>query len=374
MKIKFQYSGLFTGRFPDVMDWLLRSMKTEATGLRPLLHLLLKRLDRIERTRGTIALINYVKDVRLVLWNYLAQTSDLKVPKGVKVTKDGIPQVFGDLIPLIRRGDSPALLQMLNTILTASRSLQKGSKADTSTITDPTKSSLSYNITEYADDFFRTLGYRCKSEVVPSSIQWKRFHFSAKTGPSSLKSNALWSCFIDLYNLPESLIESLKIIGGEKFSKAIDLLIRAKPLLQSLGVFPIGEANSVYRKLSSFPDKELKVRVIGILDYFSQSCLRPLHSYLYKILRRIDQDVTFDQGRFKELLVNDPNSIEIFYSADLSAATDRFPIEVIANLLKSRLPTRYVDAWKDVMVGYPFSYEGKMISYSVGNPMGAYSS
>jgi hypothetical protein len=367
---KINYTGLYKGRFSSVMDWLLRVLKPEASGQRPLFHLLLKKLDKFERTRGTVELIKYVKDVRLVLWNYLALTPLSNPPKGVKVTKDGIPQVLGDLIPIIRKGESPEILQILNTILTATRSLSKGHVADISSIIDPTKSSLSYNITKFAPDFFKALGYRCKSEVVPSSIQWKRFHFSAKTGPSSLKTNALWSCFVDLYNLPESLIESLKVIGGIKFSSTIDLLLKAKPLLSLR--FPV-EANKVYRKLSSFPDKELKVRVIGILDYFSQSCLRPLHSYLYKILRRIEQDATFDQGRFKKIILDNPN-IDLIYSADLSAATDRFPIEVISNLLKARLPTKYVDAWKDVMIGYPFSYEGKMISYSVGNPMGAYSS
>jgi hypothetical protein len=38
------------------------------------------------------------------------------------------------------------------------------------------------------------------------------------------------------------------------------------------------------------------------------------------------------------------NSKEKFCSADLSAATDRFPIEVICTVLKGRLPPAWVEA------------------------------
>jgi len=59
---------------------------------------------------------------------------------------------------------------------------------------------------------------------------------------------------------------------------------------------------------------------------------------------------------------------------DLSSATDRFPIELICSVLKGILPHNYVDSWKEVMVGYPFDFNGIELKYAVGNPMGAYSS
>lgn len=78
-------------------------------------------------------------------------------------------------------------------------------------------------------------------------------------------------------------------------------------------------------------------------DYFSQTALRPLHKYLYQVLKRIPQDCTFDQTAFKtKLRVQEKG--DIFVSADLSAATDRFPISVIAMVLRGRLPKWFVDA------------------------------
>jgi len=118
------------------------------------------------------------------------------------------------------------------------------------------------------------------------------------------------------------------------------------------------------------------VRVIAQLDYFSQTVLKPLHEYLFAVLRKIPQDQTYDQGGFRKAL----EGAEIYYSIDLSNATDRFPIDLIAQVLNSRFPASYVEAWKDVMVGYPFRYYpygskvSQEISYAVGNPMGAYSS
>lgn len=159
------------------------------------------------------------------------------------------------------------------------------------------------------------------------------------------------------------------MMGGDKLARNIFVLWSNPEILQS----SVGKR---FRKISYFPDKEDKVRVIAQGDYFSQTCLRPLHSYLYNCLRKIPQDCTFDQGSFKTRKAGS----DIYYSVDLSAATDRFPISVISHVLKGLLPSWYVSLWESIKVGYPFNYRAPnsgvddMISYSVGNPMGFYSS
>jgi len=117
--------------------------------------------------------------------------------------------------------------------------------------------------------------------------------------------------------------------------------------------------------------------VIAIGDYMSQTVLKSLHMYLFRALQKIPQDCTFNQGGFQEKL----KGAEYYYSVDLTAATDRFPIQVISSVLAGHLPTDYVKAWEAVMVGFPFDYQPPVkgahpmkVSYSVGNPMGFYSS
>jgi hypothetical protein len=87
--------------------------------------------------------------------------------------------------------------------------------------------------------------------------------------------------------------------------------------------------------------------------------------------------MTFNQGAFVDRVKSWDS--DLLYSVDLSAATDRFPISVISLVLRGHLPKVFVDAWEDIMIGYPFLFRRKdrsteVINYSVGNPMGFYSS
>jgi hypothetical protein len=88
-------------------------------------------------------------------------------------------------------------------------------------------------------------------------------------------------------------------------------------------------------------------------------------------LKKIPQDCTFDQGSF----LTKVKDWKVFYSIDLTAATDRFPITLISSVLKGLLPESYVKAWEFIMVGIPFDCEdGSKVFYRTGNPMGAYTS
>lgn len=119
-------------------------------------------------------------------------------------------------------------------------------------------------------------------------------------------------------------------MGGEVLESFMEVALRSKDILR--GIFSVEEG--ITRKLSFFPDKEGKTRVIAIGDYFTQAVLRGLHRYLFKLLDKIPQDCTKDQGKFRSLL----KDAEYFYSVDLTAATDRFPIQVISKVLKGHLP------------------------------------
>jgi len=95
-------------------------------------------------------------------------------------------------------------------------------------------------------------------------------------------------------------MDDLRFMGGKRFCNALEEIRKNFIFLSSM--YPVKFLNFSIRKLSYFPDKEGKVRVIGILDYFSQTVLKNLHHYLYRVLKKIPQDFTFDQGRFKEVV------------------------------------------------------------------------
>jgi len=53
------------------------------------------------------------------------------------------------------------------------------------------------------------------------------------------------------------------VIGGEKFTLKLNSMLKGLKLFSGILPTEVGKA----RRLSYFPDKEVKVRVIGILDY-----------------------------------------------------------------------------------------------------------
>lgn len=213
---------------------------------------------------------------------------------------------------------------------------------------------------------------------IPSALTFKSFHLSTKSGPNG-PENALWTSLRDITALPLTLIASLRILGGPKLSHRMDVILSKcdSVISANIGLVLVRwyqryvwYTGTSFRKLTWFPDRESKVRVIAIGDYFSQTALKPLHDYLFKVLSKIPQDCTFSQSSFKDKIVG----WDTFHSVDLTAATDRFPITFISMVLGGLLPQNYITAWLDIMVGYPFDYKTDQVSYSVGNPMGFYSS
>jgi len=90
-------------------------------------------------------------------------------------------------------------------------------------------------------------------------------------------------------------------------------------------------------KLSVVYDQAGKARIVAITNWWIQLALKPLHKSIFGILRGIKQDGTFDQLRpFNELI--DLNDDDKFYSFDLSAATDRLPIDLQRDILNCLSP------------------------------------
>lgn len=75
---------------------------------------------------------------------------------------------------------------------------------------------------------------------------------------------------------------------------------------------------------------------MALFDYWSQTALKPCHDELFKILKRIPQDMTFNQDAFREVTQKWPRGFR--YSVDLTAATDRFPVDLITDLLGQAYP------------------------------------
>lgn len=115
-----------------------------------------------------------------------------------------------------------------------------------------------------------------------------------------------------------------------------------------------------------------KVRIIAIVDPITNWLLKPLHDWVFAILREIPQDGTFDQE--KPLLPIVKSHGSFIGSCDMSAATDRLPVRLQALLLGHIFGPKIAKAWMHLLVSRPYVSGFKPIWYAVGQPMGALSS
>ena len=113
-------------------------------------------MDTVLCARGPMELICYIKEVRRLYFSYLS--GSYNTSSVVKVTKDGIPIVLGDMIPEIRRGVTASNIrttQLLTTCLFSTRSLKARNPMDINPIEAPGTEipGTAFQVSKYAWDF-----------------------------------------------------------------------------------------------------------------------------------------------------------------------------------------------------------------------------
>jgi hypothetical protein len=121
-----------------------------------------------------------------------------------------------------------------------------------------------------------------------------------------------------------------------------------------------------------------KSRLIGITNYWIQVVLEPVHNAILKFIKNLETDGTYDQlAPIKRLIGREKH----FSSLDLSAATDRLPLDFQRDVINLFFGKGIGNLWSDI-ISFPcftgplskYVHNKKCISYEVGQPMGTYSS
>lgn len=125
-----------------------------------------------------------------------------------------------------------------------------------------------------------------------------------------------------------------------------------------------------------------KVRVIAIVDYWTNFVLKPIHDWMFQILSELPQDATFDQeGRVEEFASRGYTEV---YSYDLKSATDLIPLRLYRFVFGPILTRNILEPWlrllvdrsflvpKDVLDAHPHC--PLRVRYGTGQPMGALTS
>lgn len=136
-----------------------------------------------------------------------------------------------------------------------------------------------------------------------------------------------------------------------------------------------------YRSLGQLAIKEEaagKLRVFALVDSWTQTSLKPLHEMLFAFLKSLPNDGTFNQGASVQRCMEKALAAGRSFGYDLSAATDRLPIDLQVSILSSLISVEFAENWKKILVGRTYKLEtpqySEELSYAVGQPMGALSS
>lgn len=172
---------------------------------------------------------------------------------------------------------------------------------------------------------------------------------------------------------------ALYSIGGQRFHKKWSDVRELTSLLTPDQLIGSSRPKSRWDqkslgKLSLVKDPAGKLRVIAIYDYWTQTVLKPLHMKIIKSLGIWFEgtDTTMDQRGFNPSDFRGP-----FFCYDLKSATDRLPVLYQYHIISILLGEEYANNWKHLMVDRQFQLSWdpkKTVRYSVGQPMGAYSS
>ncbi|AHE13868.1 Pol [Sclerotinia sclerotiorum mitovirus 6] len=327
--------------------------------------LVMKRIHNLLKNNGTLFTVKYLKQARLHVTRYYCGSPLMENNIGVSLTQTGFPIIFKECEPLIK--GSMNLKKFVFTLINISRTIRprKGEIIPISLkpITDPStavinkldnrllRKVISQNdiCLSIPDHGLSDLELTTKSgphgpQTLTALYSMKRYSTATASAIMGMLSTSLFKYFKDLYQYSLSKPDEVKPCG-----------CKAAPEV---------------RRLSIVKDPECKMRVIGMFDWWSQVTLKPLSDSLFKALSKIDSDRTYSQDPAFHFEVD----TNLLWSIDLTAATDRFPIELQKQILSILTNTAFTRDWADVMVGEEFSYEGGSISYRVGQPMGAYSS
>jgi len=320
-------------------------------------------VQKWQSTKGNHETIRRVKATHLLITKYLCGEPLLVHSFPIKTLKDGLPAHLGPIGVLVRSGDINSIRLAL-TLMKVSRTISGIGSPDLTPI--ETKTQLQFKDWTGLVSVIKELNLQCK---IP---KWSEPHFSTKSGPNG---QALLTSLLDLTLLPDSLLKSIYQVGGEALKEYINNFL---PYIKSnvieanckaLGLKPKG----LIRRLALVQDPEAKCRIVGILDYWSQTALKPLHDHIMTMLGNFKADCTRNQGHFITTLPkNGP-----YWSLDLSKATDSFSVEFQEKVLSIIFSDDvYASSWRDIMTNYAFycPWEGRDVWYRQGQPMGAYSS
>jgi hypothetical protein len=348
----------------NILAWLAYWWFPDVNYSRQAIEQLFLKVNLWSVTKGDLWVINHLKEIQLLYTRHLCGDPIYKSDRIIGITKDGLPKGLTILNYIFLNGSNQDIRFTL-TLLSTYRTIKAWKSPDISTI-DSSYTGIEFNNSDF-DPFINK--FMTDFKIKTFEIKWskKDYFYSIKAGPNG---KATWLSVIDAILLPESVLESIKLLSIELYIEVLHWRTFSPKIFEKLKLSESHILKNITRKLSVVKDPGGKSRIIAIVDYYSQNVLKLIHDEVFKILLQLPQDRTFTQSPIVDF--DGP-----YYSFDLSAATDRFPLALQKRVVRSLLgSTEKSEAWGNILSSQAFyvPWTDQFVKYKVGQPMGAYSS
>lgn len=374
-------------KYSTIVTWITRTMH-----LRPYFNLLLSRIEKLIKASSSTWAFAYMKETLRLTTRALAGTPELiSSPDKIRVKRDhyGLPTIIplpirNILRTFIDEGLSSQTMRRIIiatlTIISIFRSFPTKVEADLSTITGP--------FTGSRKDLPRwEVQQALKTLVEEGTISFGKFHpvVSQKAGPNVPFST--WGAAIDALAFVHSPTQLYYLSRWMYIQKAYAYILWLYSLIIVFGgpyfiVYLLGGTRKLFLgKLSVVYNQAGKARIVAATNWWMQSALFSLHESIFYALKNISQDGTFDQEDAFNRFINRSDSFSQTFGNklsgfDLSAATDRLPIDLQTQILNEL--GLEGDLWQNLLnINWLYSNKAadyEEVRYAVGQPMGAYSS
>jgi len=383
MKLSTNYKTIH-----KIVYWIVTSWFSDLPNSIELAATWINQVNAWHLANGPIWTIKQIKMIRLIVFSYLSDKPLKEVNQIIGINRSNcLPKSITYLHKYIESREVRKIRFVL-TLLSISRAIPGWAKPNLSTITTPSNpNKVQMNlITDYMDEFLQKYNWNFK---IPMYFDRTEIVLSTKSGPNG---TATRTALVDLWEMPEELKTILKgtnlgpimteyesLLSPNRVWKYHTVVTKWKEYMKlkikTISFFDTQLSKlkrGQIRKLSIVEDPEAKSRIIAIFDFWSQQWLKQIHKIHFTFLKRIETDRTFTQDPW---ITSKPLGHK-YYSFDLSAATDRFPIALQEELIKKMFGEDTSTRWRMILTTFPFyvPWEDKLIYYNAGQPMGAYSS
>lgn len=391
-------------------------------------HLFWKECFRLGKRSGWLFLALYLKQSRVALQRFAAQDSTPALTVYVSLTRSGIPRIIPSFHrKKIKEGDA-AIIQLYLSLFSVSKLIALAPKVSKNTFatiiapsdlesiqsvssemrallkpllvryipgieTIPLKQGLRFiptwksiptgpwysrfirGMVDNNDKLLKSISLNCRSIFTCFPYEFASFQMLmifCHSREDQFSQGCLWAPYIryafDPYN------KWITPLCLDWFESRIGPYI---PSSQAMGVPPIPG------RLSQSCSGDGKRRLFAIGNYINQRLLEPVHKWLSLVLKRIPMDGTFDQVKPLDLLKGVSGTV---YSIDLKAATDRWPLLLLFELIMAAFDRSFASSVVNSTLGqsvFVIDFVGKfkrgvspslkndpLISFIAGQPLG----